>query len=492
MNTELQNKLNEIISEYGKVIVKKKKTFESYMNDLLHNYPAERNISIHLGQLDILSEIASPDTKQLGDLEINRYAKKLADIYGFNFEKCKEMIVMWANALGVKTTISNVQKSQSQTNNSYTSNTQSTSQTAMFGANPQHTGVYHTKGVDVLHGVKWKFKTRGWVNSCPVVSDGVVYVGSQNDYLYALDANTGEMKWKFKIGRVGNPVASNGAVYIITAMHSKIDSNTYLGKDHYLYAIDANTGKMKWKFKTGFLLSTSCLTVANGIAYVRSYDDYLYAIDANTGKMKWRFETGNMKDSSPAVANGVLYIGSWDDYLYAIDSNTGEMKWKFKIGGSTTFSRPSSPTVANGVVYFGSYDYYLYAIDANTGKMKWRFETRDYIVSSRAVANGVVYFGSYDNYLYAIDANTGEMQWKFKTRDYIVSSPAVANGVVYFGSCDGYLYAIDANTGKLKWKFKSGTWFRKGIMYSSPVVANGVIFFNSSDGSKNIYLYALH
>lgn len=125
MNTELQNELNEIISKYGKVIVKKKKTFESYMNDLLFNYPAERNISIHLSQLNILSEIASPDTKQLGDLEINRYAKQLADTYGFNFEKCKEMIIMWANALGVKTTVSNVQKPQSQTNSSYTSNTQS-------------------------------------------------------------------------------------------------------------------------------------------------------------------------------------------------------------------------------------------------------------------------------------------------------------------------------------------------------------------------------
>jgi hypothetical protein len=136
MNAELQDKLNEIISKYGKVIVKKKKTFESYMNDLLFNYPAERNISIYLSESNILSEITSPNTKQLGDLEINRYAKKLADDYGFNFEKCKEMIVMWANALGVKTTVSNVQKPQSST--SKPNNTQSTLQTGVFQVNLQY------------------------------------------------------------------------------------------------------------------------------------------------------------------------------------------------------------------------------------------------------------------------------------------------------------------------------------------------------------------
>src|SRR5205085_11395246 len=66
---------------------------------------------------------------------------------------------------------------------------------AMFRADPQRTGVYKTEGVRRLHGVKWKFKTErvveAWFSS-PSVSDGIVYVGSDDSYLYALDAQTGE------------------------------------------------------------------------------------------------------------------------------------------------------------------------------------------------------------------------------------------------------------------------------------------------------------
>jgi outer membrane protein assembly factor BamB len=354
MNKELQKKLNEIISQYGKIIVKKKKEFESCINSLLFNYPAEKNISIHLSQLDILSEIVSLDTKQLSDIEINRYAKKLADNYGFNFEKCKEMIVMWANVLGVKTNVSNDQKSQSQTNNSYTNDTQSykpetsSSQNtqkqsfsksksskkrnyliiivlfiigiyiynhikndngvAMFRANPQHTGVYHTQSVDAFHSIKWRFKTGDSISSSPAVVNGVVYFGSEDGYLYAVNADT-------------------------------------------------DTGEIKWRFKTGDSISSSP-AVVNGVVYVGSLDGYLYAVNADTGEMEWRFNTGNFVRSSPAVVNGVVYVGSYNHYLYAVNADTGKMEWRFKTGSSIY----SSPVVVNGVVYVGSDDGYLYAL----------------------------------------------------------------------------------------------------------------------------------
>src|ERR671927_117587 len=89
---------------------------------------------------------------------------------------------------------------------------------AMFRADLQHTGVYETRGVRRLHGVKWKFKTErvveAWFSS-PTVSDGVLYVGSDDSYLYALNAQTGELKWKFKTGDVvySSPSITAGVVY---------------------------------------------------------------------------------------------------------------------------------------------------------------------------------------------------------------------------------------------------------------------------------------
>ena len=57
---------------------------------------------------------------------------------------------------------------------------------------------------------------------------------------------------------------------------------------------------------------------AGGVVYVGSDDDYLYALDASSGGLIWRYQTGHSVSSSPAVAGGVVYVGSHDDYLYAI------------------------------------------------------------------------------------------------------------------------------------------------------------------------------
>jgi outer membrane protein assembly factor BamB len=98
--------------------------------------------------------------------------------------------------------------------------------------------------------------------------------------------------------------------------------------------------------------------VANGLVYVGSDDDSVYALDARTGALQWKYTTGSVVLSSPMVANGVVYVGSvFEDKLYALDAGTGAQLWQY-----TTWSYvSSSPVVADGVLYFGSSDKNLYA-----------------------------------------------------------------------------------------------------------------------------------
>ena len=58
--------------------------------------------------------------------------------------------------------------------------------------------------------------------------------------------------------------------------------------------------------------------VVDGVVYVGSGDSYLYAVDAASGELLWRYETGDNVGSSPAVVDGVVYFGSDDGYLYAV------------------------------------------------------------------------------------------------------------------------------------------------------------------------------
>jgi outer membrane protein assembly factor BamB len=86
---------------------------------------------------------------------------------------------------------------------------------AMFRGNLQHTGVYNAAGVPKFNDVQWKFHTAGRVISSPAVVNGVVYVGSTDCNLYAMDARSGAQKWKFETKGwvVSSPAVDSGTVY---------------------------------------------------------------------------------------------------------------------------------------------------------------------------------------------------------------------------------------------------------------------------------------
>jgi len=218
-----------------------------------------------------------------------------------------------------------------------------------------------------------------------------------------------------------------------------VNSRVYVGSDDdNVYALNAATGALVWKYTTGSYVGSSP-AVAGGVVYVGSYDDNVYALNATTGVLVWKYTTGaGIWESSPAVANGVVYIGSDDDNVYALNAATGALVWKYTTGGQVT----SSPAVANGVVYIGSDDDNVYALNAATGALVWKYTTGSYVWSSPAVANDTVLVGSRDYGVYALNATTGALVWKYTTGSYVWSSPTFANGVVFVGSDDDNVYAF--------------------------------------------------
>ena len=196
----------------------------------------------------------------------------------------------------------------------------------------------------------------------------------------------GSLYWRYKTGDDGfsSPAVADGVVYVGS-------------EDYYLYALDAGSGRLVWRYETGDDVVSSP-AVADGVVYVGSWDHFVYALDAGSGRLVWRYETGKNVVSSPAVADGVVYVGSIDNYVYALDAGSGRLVWRYETGDDVI----SSPTVADGVVYVGSSDDYVYALDAGSGRLVWRYETGSDVGSSPTVADGVVYVGSGDNYVYGI------------------------------------------------------------------------------------------
>jgi len=192
---------------------------------------------------------------------------------------------------------------------------------------------------------QWSFQAGDQLTSSPIVVNGIVYIGSSDDKVYALDAASGTLKWSFQAG--GFPTVVNGVVYVSTHYDGKV------------YALDAASGTLKWSFQVGGQLTSSPIVV-NGLVYVGS--DNLYALDAASGTLKWSFWARGSTVLPPdvIVVNGLVYISSSDDNLYALDAASGTLKWSFQAGGSTLFS----PIVVNGIVYISTYGGQVYAIQA--------------------------------------------------------------------------------------------------------------------------------
>jgi len=416
----------------------------------------------------------------------------------------------------------------------------------MFRGDLAHTGVYSGSAPKGINHVAWEFKTGGRIFSSPVVADGLVFVGSNDHLIYAIDAGTGREAWKFQTGANvnGTPAVANGAVYVLS-----LDGNAY--------ALDEHTGKQLWKFQTAgesrlnvagiyglapsrevipdvwdFFLSSPA--VDGGLVYFGSGDHNVYALEAATGKLRWKFQAGDVVHSSPAIANGVLYIGCWDGVMYALKANTGELVWKYATSVDATHfmqGLPGSAAVADGIVVFGSRDNNIYALDANTGKELWRQSNGgSWVIASPAIKDGVVYITTSDSVkLRALQLKTGTQLFDMTYKTYSFSSPALAGGHAYFGSFDGIVWDADLSSRQLQDGFHVAArvthkellkedghlndsaiygplgpdgrpnntidanivgmdrLLQLGAILSSPAVANGVVYVASADGS----VYAL-
>jgi outer membrane protein assembly factor BamB len=306
----------------------------------------------------------------------------------------------------------------------------------------------------------WKYKVGGTEISAPVVDKGTVFVGSDDNNLYAIDAFSGSLKWQYPaLGRVYTPTAKDGLVFA-----ASFDNN--------IYALDQD-GNLKWQ--TGSGSSQATPPVAYNKMLFGGFDKYIYAIHIINGSIKWQYAAGDWVESTPAISQGVIYAGSNDNKIYALDPE-GHLRWSYTTGGGIV----SSPAVVNGIVYAGSKDNSIYAIDSNDGTLKWSRKTNDWVISSPAVFENKVFAGSNDNYVYALDIDTGDVIWNYMTSGRIGSPPVVVRGALYAGSEDGVIYVLSPENGILINKYDVGN----GIV--GLALSDNMLFATSRDG----YVYA--
>jgi outer membrane protein assembly factor BamB len=309
---------------------------------------------------------------------------------------------------------------------------------------------------------RWRFATAGRIRSAVTVAEGSVLFASDDGFLYSLDRASGEERWTLDLGSSGleRRLPAPGPPYVYDYRHSSptvVDGTVYVGSaDKRLYAVDAETGRVRWSFAAqGSIRSTPA--VSEGAVYFGSWDGKVYALSAEGGEEVWSYEAGLPIQGSPAVAGGRVIVGSRSAKVVALDAASGEEVWTHVHADGSWVE--SSPVVVGDVVYVGSSDALaLQALDAGSGAEVWRFKTGGWSWGTPVVTDEVVYIGGISASPYysslaagffAVDRQTGKQRWRMTLEAIegfvtggVFAAPAIDAGIVYVASLDGRIHAI--------------------------------------------------
>ncbi len=313
---------------------------------------------------------------------------------------------------------------------------------------------------------RWKFKVEEEIRSMPLVYNNTVYVTVYDNNLYAVDAEVGQLKWKFPAEDIlaSSPTIAPEENLVI-----------FGSKDFNLYAIDIRTGRQRWKFEADGPIYSSP-TVRHSHVFFGSEDGNLYAVRLATGRAAWKQQMHDAIRVAPAVTEDLIIYGTQGGELFAVDLS-GQTKWRFRARKAIM----SSPRIHEGVAYFGSMDGHVYAVDIQSGWSVWRNQTSKPVVSTGVVAEGKLFIGSANGKIYAFELDNGREKWSVDLGAQITSSPAYFDGAIYVGANDNKIYSLETKNGKERWSYETG-----GIIPGSPVVEDGVVYIGSTDQ----FLYA--
>jgi len=233
-----------------------------------------------------------------------------------------------------------------------------------------------------------------------------------------------------------DPVVDRGVVYAGT-------------HDGHVLALDAADGRVRWDAVLGDAVCAAP-AIAGGRVLVGSFDHAVYALDAGNGHVQWKRDTGFAVVSTPAVADGRVVIGTRGNDLFGLDLATGAVRWRRYVWMSWV---ESSARIRDGIAYVGTSDAaWVGAFAVRDGAPRWRADVQGWAWGQPEVGARRVYVttsGRNDSPVpfrpgvMALDRASGAVVWRYADPIALVGddgfpgSPALGGGMVFASSYDG-------------------------------------------------------
>lgn len=290
-------------------------------------------------------------------------------------------------------------------------------------------------------------------------ADSVLFVDGKVN-LVCLDRADGALRWRIALHDekiAGGPAPDNPTFNRRTATPLVIDGVVYIGSsDAGIYALDAATGAVRWRFAAGAPVFSGLNRLGDASLLFGTMDGSVVRID-DTGKEISRVRAGGPVVTTPVLAGGKVVVGSRDYMLYVFDFPSGAPAWKYSYGFSWV---ESTPAVHDGLFYLGGSDWArVSAFDAKTGRPVWATAVGGMSWGTPAVTARTVYAGAVAQLgalvthragIVALDRATGAIKWRFAQGEPTQKLPftgtpgsiAVAGDRIIAAGFDGVLRAF--------------------------------------------------
>lgn len=363
----------------------------------------------------------------------------------------------------------------------------------------------------IPQGVTWRVHTGG-ISSSPTVLGTTVLVSSNDDHLYAIDAATGRLRWRYRSENevMSQPDYADNLIYIgignanTTAYYPPHMSLVGSGVNK-VEAVDPATGIEQW---FGGLDGTGMPTAALIGTNVVSADGNgtVLALDARNGDYRWDVEFPTTFSMSSVLdgGDGRLYVaGRFQNAVYALQSTNGALVWEHRFATDAgavgddpltatpqalvgVYLQPIAPGPYGMAVTYGARALqHVYALDRRTGRLLWDTTLRGdtglvppYNEAAIAlVYDGRIYVGSaVAPFVTALDLD-GHVLWTLRTSGTVKGGIVAYDGAIYFGDHGGRLWAVDARTGRAIGSVATDMSFNTG----SPIVVNASLVDGGTD-----------
>jgi outer membrane protein assembly factor BamB len=321
----------------------------------------------------------------------------------------------------------------------------------------------------------WQFKANARIMATPVVGGGRIYFASDPATVHALDLKGKEL-WtrQLKVKQADTPERDDAVLAPALYLNEQVIVGAISGA---LYSLNAQTGEIRWKYDAGEgIQGTPNYLQKDGlisIIIIAQPSASLHSIDPATGEPSWKTDGTTRCDGSPSVDTDHIVFGSCAASLHVRSAQDGSELGLIPLGTGGEIA--GGVALDGDLAFSGSRRGELVCFDLSRMEIAWTNNSvKGEFFTTPALADDRVVFAGGGN-VYCADRKTGSTLWSFETQTTGVESPFIADNSVV-ATAGGNLYLLDLNDGNLIWSADISD------SLSAPAVADGMIIVGTDDG----------